>query len=302
MSQKLLSLQKRALVMKPFIKICILAAALTAAACSVKPREVAYTTPEGFVNIISFNIRQSGMAEKDGPDRWENRREAVLNMIERESPSVLGLQEGLINQVRYIEQAFPQFARVGVGRDDGNEQGEIMAVFYRNDYFELLDSGTFWLSETPDEVSRGWDGACNRTVTWVKLQERATKKVFWYLNTHLDHIGEQAREESCRLIARFVGEKIPAEEALIIGGDLNSTIDDPIFDPLKAVADVARDTACPTDRRGTFNGFGSAPSNIVIDHLFCRGTESCSLRTLRDDYGAPFISDHYPVALLVKLP
>lgn len=270
--------------------------------CSVEPREIAYGLPAGEVRIISFNIRQSGLAKKDGPDRWKKRREAVLNMIERESPSVLGIQEGLIDQIRYIEKACPQFARVGVGRDDGAEGGEFMAIFYRGDYFELLASGTFWLSNTPDEVSRGWDAACNRTVTWVRLRERATGGEFYYLNTHFDHVGAEARRESARLIARFIREQLPSGATVVAGGDLNSDIADPIFDPLKELLSVARDLADPTDRAGTFNSFGAAPGNIVLDHLFCRGIGECSLRVLRGDYGAPFISDHYPVMFTFRLP
>ncbi|MCH5331972.1 MAG: endonuclease/exonuclease/phosphatase family protein [Alistipes sp.] len=285
-----------------YIRILLFSAAtLIAATVAAKSREIAYTTPDGEAKIISFNIRQSGLAKKDGHDRWKNRRQAVLNMIQSESPSVIGLQEGLIDQVRYIEQAFPQYKRIGVGRDDGNEKGEITAIFYLAECFEVIESGTFWLSETPDEVSLGWDAACNRTATWVKLREKSTGKMFWYINTHLDHVGVDARENSCRLIADFAAERVAPDETLVVGGDLNSSIDDPIFEPLKNTMLVARDVADSTDKGGTFNSFGSAPSNIVLDHLFFRNAHARSLRTLRGDYGAPYISDHYPVVLLIEL-
>lgn len=277
------------------------------AGCSSQPapRQIDYDRPAGDIRLISFNVRQSGAAQKDGPDCWENRREAVLNLFQQESPSVVGIQEGRIDQVRCIEQGCPQYARVGVGRDDGAEGGEIMAIFYRNDRFELLDSGTFWLSATPDEVSRGWDGYCNRTVTWVRLRETLSGKEFYYLNTHFDHKGAEARRESARLIADFVRDRIPAEATVIVGGDLNSGDGDPIFEPMKAVLTVVRDIADPTDRGGTFNGFGSVPDNIVLDHFFSRGLDTLdrpSLRVLRSDYGAPYISDHYPVELDFRLP
>lgn len=275
---------------------------LTLAACTPQPRQIAYDRPDGEVCLISFNIRQSGLSEKDGPDRWEKRREATLNLFERESPSVVGIQEGLIDQVRYIEAGCPQYTRLGVGRDDGREGGEIMAIFYRNDRFEAVEWGTFWLSDTPGEVSRGWDAACNRTVTWARLREKATGGEFYYLNTHFDHQGEEARRRSARLIADYVRDSIPAGATVIVGGDLNSSIDDPIFDPLKEVLAVGRDVADPTDRSGTFNAFGAAPGTIVLDHIFCRGVVSPYLRTLHGDYGAPFISDHYPVAFTFRLP
>lgn len=290
----------------PLFTLCLgvllLAGATSCKETPKQTREFAYTIPDGCVNLMSFNIRQSGVAEKDGPDRWENRREAVLNMIDIESPSVIGIQEGRIDQVRFIEQGCPMLERIGVGRDDGAEGGEMMAIFYRADRFEALDSGTFWLSETPNEVSRGWDGACNRTLTWVLLREKATGKSFYFLNTHLDHKGKVAREQSVIQIADYVERNIPLDATVIVGGDLNASIEDPIFAPLKAILDVARDTADPTDTDGTFNGFGSAPSNIVLDHIFCRNTQEGALQTLRGDYGAPFISDHYPVAYLFRLP
>lgn len=282
-----------------------LGALLLATACGQRPRQIGYDRPDGQIKLISFNIRQSGMAENDGPNHWPARREAVLELFEREQPSVVGLQEGLIDQVRWIERGCPQYTRIGVGRDDGAEGGEIMAVFYRNDRFEAVEEGTFWLSETPDEVSRGWDAACNRTATWVRLREKATGKEFYYVNTHFDHEGEEARRRSAELVADFVTRQLPAGATVIVGGDLNSDINDPNLAPLCSLLDNARDLADPTDRRGTFNGFGSAPGNIVIDHIFCRGVDSLStpvLETLRGDYGAPFISDHYPVGFTFRLP
>ena len=122
------------------------------------------------IKLISYNLRTSH--GKDGDNVWMKRRHATPEMIRREAPDVFGVQEGLIDQLHYIDTECPQYARVGVGRDDGAEKGEFMAVYYLRDRFELLDSGTFWLSETPDKVSRGWDGACNRTVTWVELKDR----------------------------------------------------------------------------------------------------------------------------------
>lgn len=287
--------------MKP-LKLFILGALLCGSSCSVRPRTIDYTVPAGQVRLMTFNIRQSGADRTDGPNRWAKRRDAVLNLIERESPSVFGIQEGVIDQVRFIERGCPQFSRIGAGRDDGAEGGEIMAVFYRSDYFEALSSGTFWLSETPDEVSRGWDAACNRTATWVHLREKATGRAFYYVNTHFDHVGDRARRESARLIARFIDGQIPPGATLIVGGDLNSDMADSLFDPLKARMLVVRDIARPTDRGGTFNGFGSAPGNIVLDHLFCRHTQDESLEVLRGDYGAPYVSDHYPVVFTFRLP
>ena len=247
------------------------------------------------IKLISYNLRTSH--GKDGDNVWMKRRHATPEMIRREAPDVFGVQEGLIDQLQYIDAECPQYARVGVGRDDGAEKGEFMAVYYLRDRFELLDSGTFWLSETPDKVSRGWDGACNRTVTWVELKDRKSGKEFFYFNTHLDHKGKAAREEGVKLligkIHEIAGKKAPA----IVGGDFNTPVDSPIFKPLTKYMVSARAKAATTDHKGTFNGFGSAPDTIVIDHLYYRGKLKCRLfATLDGNYGAPYISDHYPIA------
>lgn len=132
-------------------KIVILS--LVAMMCSIDictARRFRYTTPEGQINLISYNVRQSGA--NDGDNSWEFRRHATIEMMRREAPSVIGLQEAKIDQVQYIERNMPQYVRIGVGRDDGKDAGEMTAIFYLKSRFELLDSGTFWLSETPDRV------------------------------------------------------------------------------------------------------------------------------------------------------
>ena len=178
------------------------------------------------IKLISYNLRTSH--GKDGDNVWMKRRHATPEMIRREAPDVFGVQEGLIDQLHYIDAECPQYARVGVGRDDGAEKGEFMAVYYLRDRFELLDSGTFWLSETPDKVSRGWDGACNRTVTWVELKDRKSGKEFFYFNTHLDHKGKAAREEGVKLLIEKIHEIAGKKAPAIVGGDFNTPVDSPI--------------------------------------------------------------------------
>lgn len=274
-----------------------------AGACgSSKVRHIDYTHPDGTIRLISYNIRQSGMAEKDGPDAWDKRKDATLNMIEREVPSVFGLQEALPDQIAYIDKAFPQYKHVGVGRDDGKEGGEVMAIYWFDEAFELEDHGTYWLSETPQEVSRGWDAACNRTLTWVKLKEKSTGRSFFYFNTHLDHLGEIARAESVKLIVKIISDIVPAGESVLVSGDLNADISNPIFAPFKDFGFIpARDAAPATSHVGTFNAFGSAPSGIILNHILIRNAKPLSFRTLTENYGAAYISDHYPIALDFEL-
>ena len=281
--------------------LLILLTAILLAGCSTH-RHVTYQQPNGTIKLISYNIRfDSNYSRRlDSTNAWDYRKEATLEMIQREAPAAFGLQEAMANQVQYIQKAFPQYKHVGVGRDDGRKAGEFMAIFYLKSNFKLLGHGTYWLSETPEQVSKGWDAACKRTLTWVNLKEKATGRVFYYFNTHLDHIGETARQESVKLIARIIDEKVPAGTPVILGGDMNSDIDSPIFAPLAGSHLLSvRDHAPQSDHQATFNGFGSA--STVIDHLFLRDAAPLSFRTLTGEYGAAYISDHYPIAVVIRL-
>jgi endonuclease/exonuclease/phosphatase family metal-dependent hydrolase len=169
------------------------------------------------------------------------------------------------------------------------------------DKYKLLQSGTFWLSETPEQVSKGWDADCFRTATWVQLQEIKTKKEFYFFNTHFDHKGEISRKESAKLVAEKIKEIAVKKANIIFGGDLNSAITDEIFNPLKKELNIARECSPITDNKGTFNGFGSAPTSIVLDHFLCKNVVCKSFRTLDDDYGAPYISDHYPIEFVFEI-
>ena len=295
--------------MKPFSLIG-LAAVLAAASCSgngtgADVRNIQYAAAPGSVKMISYNVRNSGKDpyKNDGDNCWENRKQASLNMIEEQAPAVIGMQEVLPLQMEYFKTGLPQYGYIGVGRDDGKEAGEVMAIFYHKDALSLLDGGTFWLSETPDVPSKGWDAACYRTATWAKFQDKASGKEFYYVNTHLDHIGEVARLESVKLIierlSAWSGDNIP----VFVGGDLNSPSENAIFVPLAENGCSLARTATPdTDNHGTFNAFGTAPSSIVIDHIYFKGNvQPKTYKVLNGDYGVPFISDHYPVAFEFNL-
>ena len=251
------------------------------------------------IKVMSYNIRlSSGTMAADSIYHWEHRKQASLNLMHEEKPTVFGLQEACPDQMDYMTKNLPEYGHIGVGRDDGKRKGEFMAIFYKKDEIELLDGGTFWLSETPDEVSKGWDAACFRTCTWTKLKVKATGKKFVYLNTHLDHKGKVAREESIKLIVKraeeLAGESLP----VFITADFNSPTSNAIFKPMQEAMLDARIEAPVTDERGTLNCWGTTPPGVVIDHIFYRGAEAQKFEVLRDkDYGAPYVSDHYPVML-----
>jgi endonuclease/exonuclease/phosphatase family metal-dependent hydrolase len=274
---------------KLFYTLAIAAFALMSIACN--------RTSE--IKVMSYNIRlSSGTIKADSIYHWEHRKQASLNLMHEENPTVFGLQEACPDQMDYMVENLPEYGYIGVGRDDGKRKGEFMSIFYKKEEVEFIDGGTFWLSETPDQVSKGWDAACFRTCTWALLKKKDTGKKFVYMNTHLDHMGKVAREESIKLIVeraeKLTGGKLP----VFITADFNSPTSNAIFKPMQEAMLDARVEAPVTDDRGTLNCWGTTPPGVVIDHVFYRGAEAQKFEVLRDkDYGAPYVSDHYPVML-----
>ena len=274
---------------KLFYTLAIAAFALMSIACN--------RTSE--IKVMSYNIRlSSGTIKAASIYHWEHRKQASLNLMHEENPTVFGLQEACPDQMDYMVEHLPEYGYIGVGRDDGKRKGEFMSIFYKKEEVEFIDGGTFWLSETPDQVSKGWDAACFRTCTWALLKKKDTGKKFVYMNTHLDHMGKVAREESIKLIVeraeKLTGGKLP----VFITADFNSPTSNAIFKPMQEAMLDARVEAPVTDDRGTLNCWGTTPPGVVIDHVFYRGAEAQKFEVLRDkDYGAPYVSDHYPVML-----
>ena len=256
------------------------------------------------IKLISYNLRTSH--GKDGDNVWMKRRHATPEMIRREAPDVFGVQEGLIDQLHYIDTECPQYARVGVGRDDGKEGGEIMAVFYLRDRYDLLDHGDLWLSETPDRVSRGWDGACNRTMTWVHLREKATGKEFFHFNSHFDHIGTVARAESAKLLIEKVAE-IAGKTPAFCTGDFNSNQQTNVYNTIVTSGTLVDSYARTTDKVNadwpSYNGYkyiSTPPAKASrIDHIFVtKGrTKVQSWAIVNTSYSQKYPSDHFPVVI-----
>ena len=256
--------------------------------------------------IISYNVRFSSAPETDGDNRWELRRDASIKMVAAQKPLAMGLQEACPDQIDFLDQNLTGYKHIGVGRDDGNRAGEMMAIYYDTTRLTLLNSGTFWLSDTPDKVSIGWDAACNRTCTWGHFKVNDTGFEFLYFNTHLDHAGSQARRNSIKLIVAKMAELNPNNVPVFLSGDFNSTTDDTIFEPLKASLKDAREVSAISDKNITYNGFGTVIDNPdtrkewVIDHIFFSGVNPVAFRVVMCNYGVPFISDHYPIAFTFR--
>lgn len=273
-------------------RIAIIFALLLLCSCS---------KPADELKIISFNIRYNSYENIDGENGWPNRKEAVVRMIREERPAAIGLQEALIDQLLYLDSCLPEYRRIGVGRDDGEDGGEFMAIYYDTSRLSArLDlSTTLWLSETPWEPSKGWDAACYRTVTCVFFTDKKSGQSFCYHNTHLDHMGPVARAESAKYLAELTDES--EGFPVILGGDMNSTIDDTIFNAFYSVGlKPAREMTDSTSNAITYNGYGKEEGK-VIDHFFVKDLRVVSFRTLNGDYGVPYISDHYPIEIVIEL-
>lgn len=264
---------------------------------------VCWSVAEGQeLKIVSFNIRYNSWNNIDGENGWPYRKDAVARMIATERPAAIGLQEALINQLEYLDEKLNNYRRIGVGRDDGKTSGEFMAIYYDTGQVELVTATTKWLRKRPDTPGKGWDAACARTVTIATFRVKESGKEFVYYNTHLDHVGKTARAESTKLISSFIRES-GQNMAIIVGGDMNSTISDTIFESFYMEGlEVARNITSQnrSDNSNTYNAYGKG-DGAVIDHFFVKGVKVAWLRTLDGDYGVPYISDHYPIEMTINL-
>ena len=252
---------------------------------------------EGVV-AMSYNIRY-GTAE-DGTNSWQYRYAASAMMLDDQKPDVVGLQEALTNQVEYLTTALDKtYKAVGVGRDDGKKGGEIMAVLYNFKTTKLLKWGTFWLSDTPEAPSRGWDGACNRCATWAILKDKATGQKYFFVNTHIDHVGAEAQQKGVRLLADRIAEMNRDGLPVIVTGDFNMEISNEYLAPMKEGFQNARTAAVVTDDHFSYNGWGRSQS--TIDYIWFKGFSCTRFETVtKPYYERTFISDHFPVkAVLV---
>ena len=259
--------------------------------------------PADELKIISFNIRYNSYENIDGENGWPYRRDAVVRMIREERPAAIGLQEALIDQLLFLDSCLPEYRRIGVGRDDGEEAGEFMAIYYDTSQWGLDFSQTLWLSETPDVPSLGWDAACRRTATVAYFFDKKTHVNFYYINTHLDHVGKTARTESVKLISSLFTPSMSALVApAIVGGDMNTTILDTALLPFENVrlTSACEQVSSKNCHKDTYNAFGKGPGS-AIDHFFVRNVDVKSFQILDSDYGVPYISDHYPIEIVIKL-
>jgi endonuclease/exonuclease/phosphatase family metal-dependent hydrolase len=248
------------------------------------------------VKVMSYNIRYANRS--DGPNNWWHRKKSVTNIVLKYNPDIVGTQEVLHKQLRYMKRKLKHYRAVGVGRKDGKCKGEYSAVFYNKDSFELQTSNTFWLSETPEKAgSRGWDANLPRIVTWCKLKQVRTGVIVFVFNTHFDNMGSIARANSAVLLKQKVQE-IAGDGYTIVLGDLNAKADESPYMTFTSMANgyVLTDIA-QQNNEGTFCGFDAFNKSCSrIDYIFCNENLSVISYSVPDDQrGKYYPSDHKPI-------
>lgn len=267
-------------------KIFMLAAAMIMSLPLLQAQE-----SEG-LKVMSYNIRLG--SAQDGTNSWALRYTATGKMLEDQKPDVFGVQEALEYQVRYIEEMCG-YESVGVGRENGKKEGEHMSIFWNKKTVSMLKWGTFWLSETPEKPSKGWDAECFRTATWALMKDKKTGKKFYFVNTHLDHKGTEAQKNGLKLIVDRIAEINPDGLPMVLTGDFNIEPKNPALKDLDARMQSTRKIAEKTDDHATYNGWGK--SSTMIDYIYVSGFSSCTeYQTVTKRYeDRKFISDHYPI-------
>jgi len=256
------------------------------------------------LDVMTYNIRCGSCEKPDDVSHWSKRKFLVAAVVRKQRPDLLGLQEAELFQVRDLAGLLADYDWIAIGRDDGAEKGEANALLFRKSRFDMLDRKTLWLSATPDQVGKGWDAAYNRTVSYVRLRDRVDGREFYWFNTHFDHLGQQARIESSKLIVALT-QSVAGGLPVVVTGDFNYTSKDGAYG---IVASALRDAERISRRRPrggtlTFNDFGRSlvPGN-KIDFIFVNdGFDVLSHRIVPDLHHGLYPSDHFPVQARLRL-
>ena len=265
---------------------------------------------DDFFRVMTYNIRYAGSEETDGVNAWNNRKNLVASMIRFHHADIVGLQEALLLQLDDLTKLLPHYSWVGVGRDDGKNKGEFSAILFRDDRFEVLKQSTFWLSATPDIPSMGWDAAFPRVVSWAEMKDKKTGKTFFVFNTHFDHIGVTARNNSSKLLRKRIAENVN-NQPIIVTGDFNTQNSTEAYKILTDQTDeklILYDTQSEsqTEHHGshfTFNGFGtSIEQGNKIDFIFVTKDVYVLQHGVIDEMvDGHYPSDHMPVVAEVEI-
>ncbi|MEM1321612.1 MAG: endonuclease/exonuclease/phosphatase family protein [Bacteroidota bacterium] len=255
----------------------------------------------GQTTLMSFNIRYNN--PNDGDNQWEYRKQHIVDMVTFYSPDIMGIQEGLQDQVRYLDTHLVEYKFVGVGRDDGATQGEYAAILYNTTKFRVLSSRTYWLSETPDKVSVGWDASMERIATFAQFLHKETKDTLYVFNCHFDHRGAEARKQSAVLITNLLKAQGLANQQVVVMGDLNC---EPSEAPMTIFASMLEDSyrisqQKPYGPTGTWSSFDTATvATKRIDYILTKNSKVLQYAHIDDRRpGNLHLSDHLPVLVQI---
>jgi endonuclease/exonuclease/phosphatase family metal-dependent hydrolase len=250
------------------------------------------------VKLMTYNLRFDNPA--DGVNNWNNRKAGLVSQLMFYEPDIFGTQEGLVHQLAYIDSFLIRYTYTGVGREDGISKGEHSAIFYDSVKFSLISGSTFWLSETPEKISVGWDAALERVCTCALFENKETGKRIWVFNTHFDHIGQEARSNSSRLIVSKINALNTENHPVILMGDFNL---EPGSEPVEYLSEHFNDSRHAAIEvcfgpEGTFNAFRfDEPVTSRIDYIFTgkENIEVLKYAVLSDSKDCRYYSDHLPV-------
>ncbi|HOC55807.1 MAG TPA: endonuclease/exonuclease/phosphatase family protein [Verrucomicrobiota bacterium] len=296
--------------MKSSARIRRLTTVLTLAACCFcllpfrTAAQPAATAAPGALTVMTYNLR---FASPTPPNAWPQRRPLVAEVIQKLAPDVLGTQEGLYGQLQDLAADLPAFQWIGVGRDGGS-RGEFMAVFYRKTRLEPVAFDHFWLSDTPEVIgSKSWGPKLARMVTWVQFRDRQTGEQFIFVNTHLDHEVQAAREKGAQLIRDRVAAFKPNLPVLLVG-DFNAAAGSNKAYLILTGDKFFTDTWMTARQRvnegvGTMNGFKDIQKNGArIDWILSRGNVAAErTEIVTFSRNGQFPSDHCPVVATLRL-
>lgn len=256
------------------------------------------------ITLMSYNIKLDYPIE--GKNSWDSRKDWMIGQINFYEPDVFGVQEAMPNQMKYMDSTMTAYKYVGVGRDDGKDEGEYSAIFYDNNKLKIITSSTFWLSQTPDQVSMGWDAVCNRVCTFALFEELNSKAQFWVFNTHFDHVGEEARTNSVKLIMEKIKSLNKKNYPVVLMGDFNLEPETENIQLIKLDMYDSREVSevKPYGPEGTFNGFHFEQSvTRRIDYIFVskNNIEVKKYAVLSDSKELKYPSGHLPVYVKIKL-
>jgi len=250
------------------------------------------------LKVMTYNIRLD--IASDGENAWPLRKGFLTSQIQFYNPDIFGVQEARPNQVVDIATLLPQYNRVGVGRE-GIGKGESSNIYYKKNRFILKKTRTFWLSETPNKISKSWDAAFNRVCTYALLKDKKSRKTFWVFNTHLDHIGEEARTKGIALVLSKIKKLNTKNYPVIFMGDFNSEPNTQRIINLKKEMNDCREVSIekPFGPSGTFNNFQhNKPVTRLIDYIFISKNNQLTVKkyaVLSDSKNLKYPSDHLPV-------